>query len=104
MQLEEHGYILRAGLMSDIALGKMFSRWLRDVGHDPNSFPTYSHEFLDHRPNVDARLYPNELMTKFNEKLEDWLRHQALIHFKARDKTALPALDRVLAALPAPES
>ena len=102
MQLEEHGYILRAGLMSDIALGKMFSRWLRDMGHDPNSFPTYSHEFLDHRPNVDARLCPNELTTEFNEKIEDWLRHRALTYFKARDKAVLPALERVMTALPPP--
>ena len=102
--LEDHGYTLPANLMPDIALGKMFSRWLQDMGEDPKSFPTYRHKFLDHRPTVDARLYPNRLMTEFNQKLDDWLRRgSARIYFEARDKVALPALERVMAALPPPD-
>ena len=60
--LEAHGYVLPANLMPDIALGQMFSKWLRNSGYKPNSFPTYDHEFLDHRPIVPARLYPNKLI------------------------------------------
>ena len=71
--LEQHGYILPARLVPDIALGRMFSKWLRDNYHNPDGFPSYDHEFLDHRPNVLARLYPNEIMTAFNEQLEEWL-------------------------------
>ena len=102
--LEDHGYILPAHLMPDIALGKMFSRWLEDMDEDPKSFPTYRHKFLDHRLTVDARLYPSRLMTEFNQKLDDWLqRGSAPIYFKGRDREALSALDRVLAALPPPD-
>ena len=72
--LEDQGYILPDNMMPDIALGLMFSRWLRENGHDPDSFPTYPHEFLDHRPTVPARLYPNELITNFNLQLDTWLR------------------------------
>lgn len=74
--LEAHGYILRADLMPDIALGLMFSKWLRDKGYDPASFPSYNHDFPegDRRPTVQARLYPNRLITEFNEQLDDWLR------------------------------
>ena len=101
--LEDHGYTLPPTLMPDIALGRMFSRWLRDMGHNPDSFPSYDHEFIDHRPNVRARLYPNELMTAFNQKLDEWLREgKARLYFKDRDKNALPALNRVLAMLPEP--
>ena len=45
--------------------GSCFSRWLRDNGHGPNTFPTYEHEFLDNRRTVEARLYPNKLITDF---------------------------------------
>ena len=101
--LEEHGYTLPARLMPDIALGRMFSRWLRDRGYDPDSFPTYDHQFLDHRPVVRARLYPNELLTAFNLQLDAWLRDgSARKYFGGRDATAIEPLSRVLAALPAP--
>lgn len=101
--LENRGYILPANLMPDIALGKMFSKWLRRRGFNPDSFPTYQHRFLDHRPIVEARLYPNELMTDFNVQLDRWIRDgRARLYFKTRDGEALPALDQVLAALPPP--
>ena len=102
--LEDHGYTLPPNLMPDIALGRMFSKWLREMGHDPDAFPTYDHEFLDHRPNVQARLYPNAVMTAFNQKLEQWLREgKARLYFKNRDENALPALYKVLGSLPPPE-
>lgn len=101
--LEMQGYIVPAGLMPDIALGKMFSNWLRERGEDPNSFPTYQHEFLpgDPRPVVSARLYPNRLMTDFNRQLDKWLHDgRARKYFGSRDPEAILPLDRVLAALP----
>ena len=103
--LEDHGYILPANMMPDIALGRMFSKWLRDRGHDPDSFPTYDHAFLDHRPNVRARLYPNELLTEFNLQLDSWLRDgRAREYFGQRDAAAIEPLSKVLAALPAPQT
>ena len=102
--MEDHGYILPANLMPDISLGRMFSGWLRDRGYDPDAFETYDHEFLDHRPTVPARLYPNELITEFNQQLEAWLRDgRARRYFGERDAAAIAPLDRVLVALPAPE-
>ncbi len=99
--LEAEGYTLPAKLMPDIALGLMFSKWLRTKGEDPNSFPTYNHEFLDHRPTVKARLYPNRLITAFNRQLDKWLSDgRARKYFGSRDEEAITPLDRVLAALP----
>ena len=101
--LERHGYILRADLMPDISLGRMFSGALRKAGYDPDSFLTYEHEFVDHRPTVEARLYPNELMTTFNLMGDEWLRDgRARTYFAERDADAILPLDRVLAELPLP--
>lgn len=101
--LERHGYILPDRLMPDISLGRMFSKRLRERGYDPADFPTYRHVFLDHRPTVPARLYPNELLTAFNLDLDDWLRDgRARKYFGDRDEKAIVPLDRVIASLPAP--
>ena len=101
--LEGHGYILPRNLMPDIALGRMFSQWLREKGFDPGSFPTYRHRFIDRRPVVDARLYPNELMSEFNDRLEWWLRNKARKYFAQRDRNAMGPLEKVLLALPPAE-
>ena len=98
--MEEHGYIIPPNLMPDIALGRMFSQWLRENGYDPDSFPTYRHRFLDRRPVVDARLYPNDLMTEFNDRLEWWLRNKARRYFAPKDRNAMGPLEKVLLALP----
>ena len=90
--LEIQGYIVPARLMPDIAFGKMFSKWLREQGESPESFPTYPHEFLegDPRPTVQARLYPNRLMTSFNQQADLWLRDgRAMKYFRARDENAI---------------
>ena len=102
--LEIHGYMLPANMMPDIALGKMFSKWLRDSGYNPDEFETYPHEFLDHKPIVPARLYPNELMTEFNLQLNNWLKDgRAEKYFSKRDPDAIPTLHKVL-ELPAPNN
>lgn len=91
-------------MMPDISLGRMFSSWLRKAGHDPDSFPTYRHVFDDgKRSPVDARLYPNQLMTDFNLQLEDWIRSgKALTYFSDRDASAIGPLKAIYAELPPP--
>ena len=100
--LEIHGYTVPDKIMPDISMGKMFSKWCREKGEDPKSFPNYDHEFLDHRPIVEARLYPNRLISVFNRELDNWLRDgRAEKYFGDRDPNALEALGKVL-ALPSP--
>jgi hypothetical protein len=103
--LEAKGYIIPANLMPDISLGKIFSGWLRSKGLDPDSFPTYQHDFDDgRRPVVAARLYPNELMTEFNQQLDTWIRSgRALEYFEARDPKAIEPMKAICAELAAPE-
>ncbi len=102
--LEARGYILPPEMMPDISLGRMFSKWCRENGFNPEEFPTYQHEFLDNRPTVEARLYPNELMTAFNAELESWLTDgRALEYFRMRHQAAIEAVNAAIAALPKPE-
>lgn len=102
--LESRGYMLPQKLMPDISLGRFFSGILRERGLDPDSFETYSHEFDDgRRPVVEARLYPNELMTMFNYEINNWIKNKSITYFGERDKSAVPLLNDIILALPAPE-
>ena len=102
--LENQGYILPDKMMPDISMGRMFSNWLRGLGYKPEDFPTYIHEFLDNRPTVQARLYPNGLITEFNVYLDTWLRNgKAEDYFRDRDPDSIGPLKRFL-ALPKPSS
>lgn len=95
--LEQYGYILPTQMMLEIARDIMFSKWLRDNGHDPDSYPVYKHEFVDGSEPVEARLYPNELITEFNQLLDNWIVDgRALTYFKERDPTAVASLMLVL--------
>lgn len=104
--LEEFGYQIPYSMMPDISLGRMFSKWLRENGYDPDSFPTYNHEFIDRqRPTVSARLYPNELMTDFNLQLEAWIRDgRAFKYFGDRDQLSIEPMKRLFSQLPSPQS
>lgn len=100
--LEASGYLLPTDLMPDISMGKMFSKWCRKNGYNPDTFPTYWHEFDDgKRPAVKARLYPNEILTAFRLYFNNiWLKERALTYFGERDKSILPYLEEVVRELP----
>lgn len=102
--LEQQGYSLPNNMMPDISLGRMFSGWCRENGYDPEAFPSYMHEFVEgHRPTVQARLYPNELMTAFNLQLQQWMTDgRALKYFSGKDKASIEPLQQLFAALPPP--
>lgn len=104
--LESKGYVVPARMMPDISLGKIFSNWLRSKGYDPDAFPTYPHEFDDgKRPIVQARLYPNDLMTDFNQKLDQWIvSGAALKYFSERDPESIEPLKLVYADIKSLES
>jgi hypothetical protein len=100
--LEHHGCILPTNLMPDISMGRMFSQWCRDNGHNSNEFPTYEHIFDDgKRPPVQARLYPNELLTEFRNYFNDtWIKERSIKYFGERDKSILPYLEKLILELP----
>ena len=95
--LEENGVVPPDKLMPDISTGRMFSDFLRQKGIDPETFPTYEHEFADDsRPPVNARLYPIEHLADFRIYFNEiWLPGQAERYFVARFPKALPYLSRI---------
>jgi hypothetical protein len=58
--LEQLGYVMPDSMIPDISEGKMFSRWLRENGFDPDGMPSYQHGYEDGRV-VSARAYPNSV-------------------------------------------
>lgn len=87
--LEQLGYILPDNMLPDISMGKIFSKWLRDNGYDPDSMPTYKHAYDDGRT-IRARAYPNAIWPKFQKHLiQEWMHEHATKYFKPRDPHAL---------------
>ena len=84
-------------MIPDIALGRLFCKWLRDkAGIDTNSLPTYTHVFEDGR-RVQAKAYPDSLLGAFRKHFrEDWFPLRAEEYFRTRDPDGLPYLPRVL--------
>lgn len=95
--LEHMGYVLPENMMPDISEGKMFSKWLRDNGYDPDNMPRYRHTFEDGRV-VMARAYPNEVLSHFRQHfVTEWLSKRSIEYFGPRDKAAIPYLKNLLA-------
>ena len=100
--LEIKGYTIPNNWMPDISMGIMFSKWLRENGHDPDSYPTYRHVFDDGlRPPVPARLYPNELLTSFNKYFDNvWLPQKSIGYLGGKDAAVIPLLQQVINEIP----
>ena len=102
--LETRGFTVPENMMPDISEGKMFCKWLRDAkGIDTNSLPTYRHSFEDGRV-VNPKLYPIDVLPDFRRHLnEAWIPMASRRYFGERAPEALPFLDAVILALPAPQ-
>lgn len=95
--LEHMGYVMPENMMPDISEGKMFSKWLRDNGFDPDKMPNYRHVFEDGRA-VMARAYPVSVLPHFRQHfVGEWMHKRALQYFAPRDASALPFIKNLLA-------
>lgn len=104
--LEELDYSLPNNLIYDFALGKMFNKWLKKQGYDPEKMLTYTHFFDDgiHQP-VQVKLYPNALLYKLSIQIDKWIRNASIKYFFEKDKYAMPSiksviLDKIIEELP----
>jgi hypothetical protein len=94
--LEQLGYKLPDRMVPDISEGKMFSKWLRENGHDTSCMPSYQHEYEDGRV-VPARAYPVIVLPDFRRHfVETWLGTKAIEYFADRDPAAIPYLEKLL--------
>jgi hypothetical protein len=95
--LEHMGYVLPDRMIPDISEGRMFSRWLRDNGHDPDNMPSYTHIYEDGRV-VQARAYPIKVLPDFRRHfVEVWMTTRSISYFGERDPAAVPHLEKLLA-------
>lgn len=95
--LEQVGYTMPQSMVPDISEGRMFSKWLRDNGFDPNAMPSYQHGYEDGRI-VPARAYPNRVLPDFRRHfVEVWLATRAIPYFGERDRAAVPYIEKLLA-------
>jgi hypothetical protein len=101
--LESRGFTVPEHMMPDISQGRMFCKWLRDAkGIDTDTLPTYRHAFEDGRV-VYPKLYPGSLRQDFLRFFhEQWLPGRSLGYFQEKAPEAIPYLQQVIAALPAP--
>ena len=91
------GYTLPDNMLPDISMGRIFSKWLRDNGYNPDAMPTYRHRYEDGRV-VDARAYPKSIWPEFQKHLvQEWMHNRAMKYFKPRDAEALPYIEKLLA-------
>ena len=94
--LEIQGHSIKDNMLPDGSVGKTFCKALREAGHAPDSFPTYSHYFEDGRV-VQARAYPIKLLPDFIEHFQkEWMVKRAVPYFEKRDEEALPHLAKII--------
>lgn len=94
--LEDQGYELPPSMVPDISSGRMFCKWLKEKGIDPNKFPTYPHAYEDGRV-FPAKLYPNELLADFRRYFhQEWIPKHSEKYFKSKDSKALPFLPKLI--------
>jgi hypothetical protein len=101
--LHKLGFDIPKGWVPDISVGKLFCKWLREYRSvDTDSLPTYKHDYNDGRQQVDAKLYPDELLADYRRWFRTiWLPENGVKYFKGKDPSCLQYLDQ-LPALAAP--
>lgn len=97
------GFDVPKGWVPDISVGLKFCGWLRDEhGIDTDTFPKYSHDYLDGRPLCYPKAYPDELLAKYRTWFRTvWLPKHGRTYFEGKDPKSLNFLNQ-MPALAAP--
>jgi hypothetical protein len=97
------GFDVPKGWVPDISVGRIFCAYLRDTYQiDTDMFLVYDHDYLDGRPTVEAKLYPEDLLIIYRTWFREvWLPINGVAYFKKKDKNSLAFLDK-MPALAAP--
>ncbi len=91
------GYTMDKSWMPDISIGLAFCKYLRTThGIDTDALYVYSHTFPDGRPDVQAKLYPEELWPIFKDWFRNiWLPKYGVPYYTKKDKASLPFLQQI---------
>ena len=103
-ELDKVGYeipdkgIKGQGMYPDISVGKIFSNYLKKINSPFDGLHKYyDHSFPDDRDDVQARMYPIEVLPTFRKFVfEKWIPEKANNYFKERDPLALDYLPKLL--------
>jgi hypothetical protein len=103
--LHNVGFEVPKGWVPDISVGRVYCDWIRKShGIDTDALPTYAHDYLDRRPIVFPKVYPEFLLPDFrNWFRSEWLPKYGVQYFRKKDPSSLSFLDK-LPALAAPKS
>jgi hypothetical protein len=99
--LHQIGFDIPAGWVPDISIGRLFCAYLRDkYGVDTDSLPTYWHDYMDGRPLVSAKLYPEDFLVIYRNWFRQvWPPINGIAYFKKKDKNSLAFLDKMPALI-----
>ncbi|WP_310555194.1 Bro-N domain-containing protein [Flavobacterium sp.] len=103
-ELDKVGYeipdkgIKGQGMYPDISVGMIFSNYLKKTDSPfEGTHKYYEHSFPDNRDDVQARMYPIEVLPTFRKFVfEKWIPENANNYFKDRDPLALDYLPKLL--------
>jgi hypothetical protein len=103
--LHNLGFEIPKGWVPDISVGKLYCAWLRDQhGVNTDALPTYAHDYLDGRPIVYPKVYPESLLPDYKNWFRTvWLPENGVQYFRKKDPSCMAYLDR-LPALAAPKA
>lgn len=97
--LETAGYVLPDDAVPDISVGKTWMNYLK-ANNIPVQIKQYPHTYPDKRGVQDCNCYPETMLPTFRQ----WFREKYKVdhlqkYMKTKDRTALPAVDRIVKAL-----
>jgi len=83
-------------LRPDVAVGRRFSRWLKENHPTVSDNYAYYHHTTP-QTTIEARMYPDEMLALFKRYVRTvWLVEHAVDYFSPRDPSALPHLPKLL--------
>ncbi len=99
--LETAGYVLPDDAVPDISVGKTWANYLKSQGVNINSVARqYPHTYPDKRGTQNPNCYPESMLPMFRQ----WFREKYKVdhlqrYMKTKDRSALPAVDRIVRSL-----
>lgn len=99
--LETAGYVLPDDAVPDISVGKTWANFLKAQGIAINSVARqYPHTYPDKRGVQDCNCYPESMLPTFRQ----WFREKYKVdhlqkYMRTKDRSALPAVDKIVKSL-----
>jgi len=109
-ELEKVGYqipdkdVNGVGIYPDISVGQIFANYLRKIHPELiKQAKTYKHSFPDNRPDVDAKMYPIEMLSIFRRFIYDkWIPEHSQRYLGKKDPKILDYLPKLMPELTKP--